>query len=100
MVPVKLDEPKKLPMIPNTGVRIKKKNLTDLVPGQNCLSLNEAHEEDEDTDSRTESRHQNRSKLNSTHLNNTVADEDTTTVFDLVHRGRQRQQHFREMKKQ
>lgn len=92
---VKLEELSKLPIIPNTGVRLKKKNLTDLGPGQNCLSLTEAHEEEEYTDAQSSQRKPQpnrdsatRSKYNSTNMNNTVADEDTTTIFDLVHRGR------------
>ena len=95
--PVKLEELNKLPTIPHTGVRLKKKNLTDMGPGQACLSLNEAHEDEEDTD--VQSSHRkinqnrdsvNRSKYNSSNINNTVVEEDTTTIFDLVHRGRQR----------
>lgn len=32
-------------------------------------------------------------------MNHSVEDEETTTVFDLVHRGRQRQQHFKALQK-
>lgn len=106
-VPVRLEELKKLPIIPGTGARLKKKNLTDLGPVQNYLSLNETPVVEEDSEDQGDPRHlQNmRDTANSsmhygsTNLNNT-ADEDTTTVFDLVHRGRQRQQHFRELQKQ
>lgn len=107
-VPVKLDELKKLPNIaqPYTGAKIQKKNLTDLGPGANCLSLNEALEEEEDSECYSKQRAlQNRresvarSKYNSTHLSNTI-EEDTTTIFDLVHRDRQRQQQHREIQKQ
>lgn len=46
---------KKLPIIPGTGARLKKKNLTDLGPSDNCLSLTEApeHEEDAEMDGNT-----------------------------------------------
>lgn len=83
-----------------------KKNLTDLGPGH-CLSLNEVLEGDEVTErnQHSESRlHQpradsvGRSKYNSTHLSNTL-EEDATTIFDLVHRDRQRQQQHREIQK-
>ena len=51
--PVKLDGLKKLPNIiqPHTGVKMQKKNLTDLGPGrENCLNLSEALEEEEDSE--------------------------------------------------
>jgi hypothetical protein len=41
---VNLSDLKKLPIIPNTGARLKKKNLTDLGPVQNYLSLNEGQQ--------------------------------------------------------
>lgn len=75
-----------------------KKNFTDLGPGHNCLSLHEALEEDEVTDHQPSEQRMlphrsdsvGRSKYNSTHLSNTL-EEDATTIFDLVHRDRQRQ---------
>lgn len=92
-------------MQPHTGVKMQKKNLTDLGPGHNCLNLSEALEEEEDSECYTQQRalqnHREsvaRSKYNSTHLSNTI-EEDTTTIFDLVHRDRQRQQQHREIQK-
>jgi hypothetical protein len=57
-VPVKLDELKKLPNIvqPHTGVKMQKKNLTDLGPGAQCLNLSEALEEEEDSECYTQQR--------------------------------------------
>ena len=106
-VPVQLEVLKKLPMIPGTGARLKKKNLTDLGPTDNYLCLNEAPVLEEDTsnhvygDQLQQIRETANSSMNyhSAHLNN-GGDEDTTTVFDLVHRGRQRQQQYRELQKQ
>ena len=51
-VPVKFEELKKLPIIPNTGVRLKKKGNTDLYAKDNYFSMNEEEEEllDEDSD--------------------------------------------------
>ena len=83
---IDLNELKKLPNIPGTGMRIKKKkNLTDWgIIGANKNNLSEALEEEEllghDSD--------DGNKLCQSHVLQT--EEDTTTVFDLVHRGRQR----------
>lgn len=43
-VPVKFEELKKLPIIPNTGARLKKKGKTDLYAQNNFFSLNEEDE--------------------------------------------------------
>jgi hypothetical protein len=40
-VPVKFEELKKLPIIPNTGIRLKKKGKTDMYAQDNFFSLNE-----------------------------------------------------------
>jgi hypothetical protein len=50
-VPLKLDELKKLPLIPNTGTRlIKKKVLTDLGLRNNIITLEEGEENEIDSD--------------------------------------------------
>ncbi len=50
-VPLKLDELKKLPLIPNTGARlIKKKAITDLGPINNNITLEEGEEYEKDSD--------------------------------------------------
>ena len=66
---------------------MKKKNLTDFGPKGNC-SLDEI-DEDNDEDQ----------PYCLTLDKNEYEDPDTTTVFDLVHRGRQRDQHFRALRK-
>ena len=49
-VPLKLEELKKLPLIPLTGARIfKKKMLTDLGPRNNFMPLEEQDENDNDS---------------------------------------------------
>lgn len=80
-----ISELKKLPNIPGTGMRIKKKkNLTDWgIIGGKC-NLTEALEEEELLGHDSDNDH-----LCQSHL--IQPEEDTTTVFDLVHRGRQRQ---------
>ena len=86
---------------------MKKKSFTDMGPGNTYLGLQEACEEvDEDTedandicqaemhaklrDTVTSSLNQRSLGYSTTNVNQTL-DEETTTVFDLVHRGRQRQ---------
>jgi hypothetical protein len=103
---VQLEVLKKLPQIPGTGARLKKKNLTDLGPSENCLSLIEATEHEDDPEVRGSRAHHEQiretanSSINYHSANqNNHGDEDTTTVFDLVHRGRQRQQHIRELQR-
>lgn len=49
-VPLNFEEMKNLPIIPNTGSRIKKKNFTDLGPHNNFMSLKEENEDDEYTE--------------------------------------------------
>ena len=41
---------KNLPIIPNTGSRIKKKSITDMGPRDNFMSLKEENEDDEFTE--------------------------------------------------
>ena len=48
-VPINFEEMKNLPIIPNTGTRIKKKSITDLGP-HNFMSLKEENEDDEYTE--------------------------------------------------
>lgn len=89
---MKIEDLKKLPVIPNTGARtIKKKNFTDLGPKGNFLSLDERDDE-EDTDER-EMTELNVFEFANSSIDHTrpKLDEENTTVFDLVHRGRQRQ---------
>lgn len=79
-VPVKFEELKRLPVIPNTGIRLKKKGNTDIYQKQDFFALNEEDELlDDDSDEG------NNTGLMSV---NQTMEEDTTTVFDLVHRGR------------
>ena len=91
-VPCNFEELKKLPVIPQTSV-MKKKWKSD-VGGlkNNFCSLDEANEDEELRDDDSDDEHINKSALHKFQsLNNSVGEEDeTTTVFDLVHRGRQR----------
>lgn len=81
-VPIKMEDFKKLPLIPNTASHLKKKHLTDMVPGRHFAddSVEEIELRDEDSDESVARGPRRRNK-------STVEDE-TTTVFDLVHRGR------------
>jgi len=54
-VPVKFEELKKLPIIPNTGTRLKKKGKTDLYEKDDFFALKE-EEELLDEDSEDENR--------------------------------------------
>jgi hypothetical protein len=49
-VPVKFEELKKLPVIPNTGVRLKKKGKTDMFAQDNFFNLEEEELLDEDSE--------------------------------------------------
>ena len=85
---------KNLPIIPNTGARIKKKSFTDLGPNNNFMSLKEENEDDEyteqelDPEGRPISRNSQGSHTFGRKSQTGTLDEDSTTVFDLVHRGR------------
>lgn len=94
-MPVKMEDLKKLPIIPQTStVKMNKKWKTDLHHGHaldNFMSLDEAPENEELLDDDSDDEYLNKrdkSNLNYSSLNQTMGDEDTTTVFDLVHRGR------------
>jgi len=94
---------KKLPKIPNTGARtMKKKNVTDLGPRKGMISLEEV---DEESDRGFGFARLGFESLNVTTMHDdnmshkTGGNEDTVTVFDLVHRGRQRDQFFKELTK-
>ena len=64
----------------------------------NFCSLDEANEDEELRDDDSDEDQINRSSVQRYQsLNNSVGDEDTTTVFDLVHRGRQRAQYFKKL---
>ena len=91
-VPVHISDFKNLPIIPNTATRVmKKKNLTDFGPRGNC-SLDEIDEEYQPAKDADQ-------PYCLTLDQSEYEDPDTTTVFDLVHRGRQRDQHFRALRK-
>ena len=87
---------RKLPNIPQTGVQVmKKKLLTDFGPGNRnhyqSLMLDSV---DEESDQR------NGCQVQCLTLDDTESrQDDSTTVFDLVHRGRQRDQHYRALRK-
>jgi hypothetical protein len=73
---------RKLPNIPQTGVPMKKKHLTDFGPGNknNYASLM-LDSVDEESDQRCQ--------VQCLTLDDSVTQQDdSTTVFDLVHRGR------------
>lgn len=89
---IDMNELKKLPNIPGTGMRIrKKKNLTDWGIVGKC-NLSDALEEEELMGHDSDNDQLGHSQV-------LQPEEDTTTVFDLVHRGRQRQQHFKHLQK-
>lgn len=78
---IDMNELKKLPNIPGTGMRIKKKkNLTDWGIGGK-VNLSEALEEEELMGHDSDDDNLGQSQA-------LQPEEDTTTVFDLVHRGR------------
>ena len=87
---------RKLPNIPQTGMPVmKKKHLTDFGPGNRnhyqSLMLDSV---DEESDQR------NGCQVQCLTLDDTESrQDDSTTVFDLVHRGRQRDQHYRALRK-
>lgn len=86
-----------------------KKYVTGPLAGKdNFLSINEKlydedfTDEDELTLEDSKSNHKRPSSLsyqNKTLTLNNTLEEDSTTVFDLVHRGRQRQQHYKQLQK-
>jgi hypothetical protein len=96
-----MEEIKKLPIIPGTGQRITGKKFTyGLGAKDNFLSINEKLDDGEFTDEDdltledSKSNHKRPSSLsyhNKTLNLTSTMEEDSTTVFDLVHRGRQRQ---------
>ena len=109
-VPLNIDEIKKLPIIPQTGTRtMGRQHVTGPGGKDNFLSINEKMNDDDFTDEdelTLEDSKSNRKRPSSLSyqnktltLNNTL-EEDSTTVFDLVHRGRQRQQHYKQLQKQ
>jgi len=74
---------RKLPNIPQTGVPMKKKHLTDLGPG------NKNHYQSLMLDSVDEESDQRPCQVQCLTLDDTESrQDDSTTVFDLVHRGR------------
>ena len=86
---------RKLPNIPQTGVPVmKKKHFTDFGPG------NKNHYQSLMLDSVDEESDQRPCQVQCLTLDDTESrQDDSTTVFDLVHRGRQRDQHYRALRK-
>lgn len=107
---MKIDEIKKLPMIPGTGIRATgKKFAPGLGAKENFLSIHEKLDDGDFTDEddlTLEDAQSNQKRPSSLSYHNktlnltSTLDEDSTTVFDLVHRGRQRQQHYKQLQKQ
>lgn len=93
---------KKLPTIPASAVPkkipMKKKMYTDMGPDVQVDELDEFEDSYQQL--------AQGSKSNRDRITNGVRDlempvsEDATTVFDLVHRGRQRQKHFKQLQRQ
>lgn len=81
---------KGLPNIPHTGAQtMKKKNLTDLGPGHHkSIILDSVYEESD----------QKPGQEQNITVDDSEYENSNTTVFDLVHRGRQRDQHFRKLR--
>ena len=96
-VPLKPEDLKKLPFMPHTATRLKFKYHTDMGLHKNKIESDEIVDlKEEDSDAENDRDHQIVHRAQTT---NSI-DDEATTVFDLVHRGRQRQQHYKALQKQ
>ena len=92
-----MEEMKQLPTIPGSAVPkpMKKKLYTDLGP-----HVDELDEFDETQNDLAQGSKSNRDRITNGVRDLEMPDsEDATTVFDLVHRGRQRQKHFKQLQR-